>query len=50
MVLIGLAAAATAIHPEQIESLTIVGWLLVFFAIVGHLTALQRFVGAWADV
>jgi archaetidylinositol phosphate synthase len=50
MVLIGLAAAATAIHPEQIEFLTIVGWLLVLFAIVGHLTALQRFWGAWADV
>jgi archaetidylinositol phosphate synthase len=50
MVLIGLAGAATAIYPDPIESLTIVGWLLVLFAIVGHLTALQRFWGAWADV
>lgn len=50
MVLIGLAAGATAAYPDSIESLTIVGWLLVFFAIVGHLTALQRFWGAWSDV
>ncbi len=28
--------------------LTIVGWLLVFLAVVGHLTALQRFVHSWA--
>jgi len=50
LVLIGVAAVATAAHPDAIESLTIVGWLLVFFAIVGHLTALQRFAGAWRDV
>jgi len=24
--------------------------LLVFFAVVGHLTALQRFWGAWSDL
>ncbi|MFC4541977.1 CDP-alcohol phosphatidyltransferase family protein [Halosolutus amylolyticus] len=28
--------------------LTLVGWLLVFLAVVGHLTALQRFAYAWA--
>jgi len=50
MVLIGVAAAATAAYPDPIESLTIVAWLLVFFAIVGHFTAVQRFWGAWADV
>jgi len=27
-----------------------VGWLLVVFAVVGHLTALQRFYGAWRDL
>ncbi|WP_435332556.1 CDP-alcohol phosphatidyltransferase family protein [Haloarchaeobius sp. TZWWS8] len=27
--------------------LTVVGWLLVVFAVVGHVTALQRFWGAW---
>ncbi|WP_254767875.1 CDP-alcohol phosphatidyltransferase family protein [Salinilacihabitans rarus] len=28
--------------------LTLVGWLLVFLAVVGHVTALQRFVHAWS--
>ncbi|AEH37125.1 CDP-alcohol phosphatidyltransferase family protein [Halopiger xanaduensis] len=28
--------------------LTIVGWLLVFLAVVGHLTALQRFAYSWS--
>ena len=28
--------------------LTVVGWLLVFLAVVGHLTALQRFVYSWS--
>ncbi|WP_339103589.1 CDP-alcohol phosphatidyltransferase family protein [Haloterrigena salinisoli] len=27
---------------------TVIGWLLVFLAVVGHLTALQRFVYSWA--
>lgn len=30
-----------------IAGLTIVGWLLVFLAVIGHLTALQRFIYAW---
>ncbi|WP_248515136.1 CDP-alcohol phosphatidyltransferase family protein [Salinarchaeum laminariae] len=50
LVLIGVAAVATAAYPDTIESLTIVGWLLILFAIVGHLTAVQRFAGAWRDV
>jgi archaetidylinositol phosphate synthase len=29
---------------------SVVGWLLIFFAVVGHLTALQRFWGAWSDL
>ncbi|ADB60787.1 CDP-alcohol phosphatidyltransferase [Haloterrigena turkmenica DSM 5511] len=28
--------------------LTVIGWLLVFLAVVGHLTALQRFAYSWA--
>ncbi|AGN02119.1 CDP-diacylglycerol--glycerol-3-phosphate 3-phosphatidyltransferase [Salinarchaeum sp. Harcht-Bsk1] len=50
MVLIGVVATATTVYPDAVESLTLVGWLLVFFAIVGHFTAVQRFYGAWADV
>jgi len=50
LALIGLVGIGTAVYPEPIEGLTAVGWLLVFLAVVGHLTALQRFVGAWRDV
>ena len=28
--------------------LTVIGWLLVFLAVVGHLTALQRFAHSWS--
>lgn len=43
LVLVGVVAAVTAAVPLPIGGLTLVGWLLVFFAIVGHVTAIQRF-------
>jgi archaetidylinositol phosphate synthase len=43
LVLIGIAGVFAAFIQESIYSMTIIGWLLVFFAIVGHLTAMQRF-------
>lgn len=46
LVLVGVVAAITAMIPLPIVGLTLVGWLLVFFAVVGHFTALQRFYGA----
>lgn len=48
LVLVGVVAAVTAMVPLPILGLTLVGWLLVFFAAVGHFTALQRFYGAMA--
>ncbi|MFB6090191.1 MAG: CDP-alcohol phosphatidyltransferase family protein [Halobellus sp.] len=47
-----VAAAALALPgpPIEVLGLSVVGWLLVFFAVVGHLTALQRFRGAWRDL
>mgnify|MGYP000100224325 FL=1 len=50
LVLIGVVGGAAAVVTEPIESLTIVGWLLVVFAIVGHFTALQRFYYAMGDL
>lgn len=50
LALIGLVGIGTAAYPEPIEGLTAVGWLLVFLAVVGHLTAVQRFAGAWRDL
>ena len=46
LVLVGIVATLTAAVPLPIVGLTLVGWLLVLFAIVGHVTALQRFYGA----
>lgn len=42
----GVSIAATWFRTEYL-GLTIVGWLLVFFAIASNLTALQRGVRAW---
>ena len=46
LVLVGIVGAVVAFVPEPIAGLTLVGWLLVLFAVVGHLTALQRFASA----
>ncbi len=43
LALIGLAAVAEPV-VGVVVALTPVGWLLVVFAVVGHLTAVQRFV------
>ncbi|ADD04191.1 putative archaetidylglycerolphosphate synthase [Natrialba magadii ATCC 43099] len=32
----------------EVAGLTLIGWLLVFLAVVGHLTALQRFFYSWS--
>ncbi|WP_255149755.1 CDP-alcohol phosphatidyltransferase family protein [Halorarius halobius] len=43
LALIGLVTAAAAFTTISVQGLSLVALLLVFFAIVGHLTALQRF-------
>ncbi|PSP70117.1 CDP-alcohol phosphatidyltransferase family protein [Halobacteriales archaeon QH_8_67_27] len=40
VVLVGVVAAFVT---QSFAGLTVVGWLLVFFAVVGHFTAMQRF-------
>lgn len=51
LALTGFVAAMAALYPHEIEfGLTIVGVLLVIFAVVGHLTALQRFYYAIRDL
>lgn len=42
LVLIVIAGIAAPVTPT-IGPLTVIGWLLVLFAVVGHLTAVQRF-------
>ncbi|WP_416839492.1 CDP-alcohol phosphatidyltransferase family protein [Haloferax sp. DFSO52] len=50
LALIGLVGVASAVYTGPIGGFTLVGWLLVFFAVIGHFTALQRFWGAWSDL
>lgn len=47
LALIGVSAVLVVAFPEPVFDWTLIEWLLVFFAITGHLTALQRFIGAW---
>jgi archaetidylinositol phosphate synthase len=50
LVLVAVTATVAAFLPDRLYGLTAVGWLLVFFAVVGHLTALQRFYHALRDL
>ena len=50
LALVGLTAAAATWVRATVFDLTLVGWLLVVFAVVGHLTAMQRFRGAWSEL
>jgi len=44
----GLVAAV--VSGPVVAGYGVVALLLAFFAVVGHLTALQRFWGAWSDL
>ena len=47
IVIVFFVTVIAAFLPGPLGGLTVVGWLLVFFAVVGHLTALQRFYHAF---
>ena len=51
LVLMGLVGVVAAAYSAPlVVGLNVVGLLLVLFAVVGHLTAIQRFLGAWRDL
>ena len=51
LALVGVVGVVAAARSEPlVAGLGAVGILLVVFAVVGHLTAVQRFRGAWADL
>jgi archaetidylinositol phosphate synthase len=50
LALVGVTGVVAAVVTEPVAGLLPAGWLLGFFAVVGHLTALQRFWGAWSDL
>ena len=43
LALVVAVGTVAAFVTQSFSGLTIVGWLLVFFAVVGHVTAVQRF-------
>ncbi len=43
LAIIGVVTAVAAVVTAPVAGFTLAGWLLVFLAAVGHLTALQRF-------
>lgn len=45
--LIVLVALAMLLVPIAVYGLTLVGWLLLLLGVIGHLTAIQRFVVIW---
>jgi archaetidylinositol phosphate synthase len=51
LALAGIVGVVAAIYSAPIVAgLNVVGLLLALFAVVGHLTAVQRFLGAWSDL
>ncbi len=48
LAIISVVGVLATPFPATYGGLTLVGWLLVFLAVVGHLTALQRFFYAWS--
>jgi len=51
LALMGIVGLVAAVYPAPIVAdFGVVGLLLGLLAIVGHLTALQRFLGAWRDL
>lgn len=50
LALIGIVGAISAATIPPIAGVSLVGWLLGLFAVIGHLTAVQRFFGAWRDL
>lgn len=51
LALIGIVGVIAAVFTDPIVvGLGVVELLLLLFAVVGHLTALQRFWGAWSDI
>ncbi|MCL9817956.1 CDP-alcohol phosphatidyltransferase family protein [Natronocalculus amylovorans] len=50
LMLVGIVALLAPWVTRELYGLTIVGLLLAFFAVVSHVTALQRFVWSWKQL
>ncbi|MCG1003004.1 MULTISPECIES: CDP-alcohol phosphatidyltransferase family protein [Halobacterium] len=49
LALVGITGGLSVFIPA-VAGFSLVAWLLVLFAVVGHLTAVQRFVSAWRQL
>jgi archaetidylinositol phosphate synthase len=47
LAIIGIVGYVAVVVRDTFLGLGPIGWVLVFLAVVGHLTAVQRFLGAW---
>ena len=47
LAIIGIVGYVAVVVRNTLLGLDLIGWVLVFLAVVGHLTAVQRFLGAW---
>jgi archaetidylinositol phosphate synthase len=50
LALVGITGGVAAFDPPLVFGFTVVAWLLALFTVVGHLTAVQRFVSAWRQL
>ncbi|HRR88250.1 MAG TPA: CDP-alcohol phosphatidyltransferase family protein [Methanoculleus sp.] len=50
LLLVIIAGALTVLVPVEICGLNYLGWLLVIFGILGHYTAIQRFIHVWREI
>lgn len=50
LALVGVAGVVASVASVTPAGLSVIAWLLVVFAVVGHLTALQRFYYAWTSL
>ena len=47
LAIIGFVGFLSAVVSANVAGYDLLGWLLIFLAVVGHITAVQRFVSAW---
>ena len=50
LLLIMVAGVLTIVVPSGVYGLQILGWLLVIFGVLGHFTAIQRFLYTWRQM
>jgi archaetidylinositol phosphate synthase len=50
LLLLIIAGILNIIYPAGVFGLPFLGWLLVIFGLIGHITAIQRFIFVWKEL